>query len=58
MSRTSSTINWKAIFLEAFFVVLGVVLAFAANGYRESQNNERRAETAMSKYYGRALQQP
>lgn len=46
MPRTAS-INYKSILLEAFFVVLGVVLAFAANNFREQRNNERRAEAAL-----------
>ena len=43
----SSNINWKSILLEAFFVVLGVVLAFTANEFREHRNNKNRAQAAM-----------
>ena len=44
----SSPIDWRSIFLEAFFVVLGVVLALGANSLREQRSNERRAETALT----------
>lgn len=43
-----SSINIKAIFLEAFFVVLGVVLAFAANEWRENRNHKNHAQQALS----------
>ena len=39
--------NWRAILLEAVFVVLGVVLALAANEWRESASNRREATTAL-----------
>jgi hypothetical protein len=40
-------IDWRPIFLEAFFVVLGVVLALAANEWRQSMVDRRAATTAL-----------
>ena len=40
-------INWRATLLEAFFLVLGVVLALAAGDWLENQNNKKRAATAL-----------
>lgn len=40
-------INWLAILLEAFFVVLGVLLALGANNWRDHHNNQLHAETAL-----------
>lgn len=44
----SDNINWFAILLEAFFVVLGVLLALAANNWRDDYNKQQRAELALS----------
>ncbi len=41
-------INWLAIFLEAFFVVLGVLLALGANNWRDHYKNKQHAETALT----------
>ena len=38
----------RAAFFEALFVVLGVVLALVANGWRENRANQRRAEGALA----------
>ncbi|MEM8486107.1 MAG: hypothetical protein AAF564_11195 [Bacteroidota bacterium] len=43
----SDTINWFAIFIEAFFVVLGVFLALAVNNWRDDYNKQQRAEVAL-----------
>ncbi len=43
----SSGINWLAVFIEAFLVVLGVLLALAANNWRDEHNQRQRAEVAM-----------
>lgn len=40
-------INWRAALLEAFFLVLGVLLAMGAANWRENRANERRAATAL-----------
>jgi hypothetical protein len=40
-------IDWRPILLEAFFVVLGVVLALAANEWRQSIADRRSAATAL-----------
>jgi hypothetical protein len=40
-------IDWRPIFLEAFFVVLGVVLALAANEWRQGVSDRRSARTAL-----------
>lgn len=40
-------LEWLPIMLEALFVVLGVVLAFAANEWRESRNEKKHAQTAL-----------
>jgi hypothetical protein len=41
------TIDWRPILLEAFFVVLGVVLALAANEWRQSIADRRSAARAL-----------
>ncbi len=41
-------IAWRPLLLEAFFVVLGVVLALAANEWREYRNHQRHAAQALS----------
>jgi hypothetical protein len=41
------TIDWRPILLEAFFVVLGVVVALAANEWRQGQADRRSAATAL-----------
>ncbi|HQU73433.1 MAG TPA: hypothetical protein PKV71_15020 [Calditrichia bacterium] len=38
----------KQIFLEAFMVVLGVVIAFGANEYRENSNRQKQVQVALS----------
>lgn len=40
-------IDWRPILLEAFFVVLGIVLALAANEWRQAQADRRNAATAL-----------
>jgi hypothetical protein len=40
-------IDWRPILLEAFFVVLGVVLALAANEWRQAFADRRSAATAL-----------
>lgn len=40
-------IDWRPILLEAFFVVLGVVLALGLNEWRQAQGDRRRAATAL-----------
>ncbi len=40
-------IDWRPIVLEAFFVVLGVVLALAANAWRQALIDRRAASTAL-----------
>lgn len=40
--------NIKSIFLEAFFVVMGVVIAFSANEYREYQNRQEAVSVAIA----------
>jgi hypothetical protein len=40
-------IDWRPILLEAFFVVLGVVLALAANEWRQAIADRRSAATAL-----------
>ncbi len=40
-------LQWLPILLEALFVVLGVVLAFAANEWREGRNEKKHAQTAL-----------
>lgn len=40
-------IDWRPILLEAFFVVLGVVLALAANEWRQAMVDRRSAATAL-----------
>jgi hypothetical protein len=40
-------IDWRPILLEAFFVVLGVALALAANEWRQGQVDRRRADRAL-----------
>lgn len=48
MSNSSAQhINWKPLLLEAFFVVLGVVLAFAINEWREHRNQLEHARVAL-----------
>ena len=41
------SINWRTLLLEAFFIVLGVMLALGANDLREQRNNVRDAATAL-----------
>ncbi|HEX8691960.1 MAG TPA: hypothetical protein VF746_06055 [Longimicrobium sp.] len=41
-------LDWRPILLEAFFVVLGVVLALAANEWRQGAVNRREAATALA----------
>jgi hypothetical protein len=41
-------IDWRPILLEAFFVVLGVVLALAANEWRQGVAERRAATTALA----------
>jgi hypothetical protein len=41
-------IDWRPILLEAFFVVLGVVLALAANEWRQGVADRRSASTALA----------
>ena len=41
------SIDWRTLLLEVFFIVLGVVLALAANDWREHSSNLRRADTAL-----------
>jgi hypothetical protein len=48
MSARSRRINWRSLLLEAFFVVLGVVLALAANEWRRSQNDRQNAAVALA----------
>jgi hypothetical protein len=40
-------VDWRPILLEAFFVVLGVVLALGANEWRQTQADRRSAATAL-----------
>ncbi len=40
-------LDWKPILLEAFFVVLGVVLALTANEWREARNHRQEAAAAL-----------
>ncbi len=40
-------LRWKPLLLEAFFVVLGVVLALAANEWREQHNQQQHAVVAL-----------
>jgi hypothetical protein len=40
-------VDWRPILLEAFFVVLGVVLALAANEWRQALADRRSAGTAL-----------
>jgi hypothetical protein len=40
-------LRWKPMLLEAFFVVLGVVLALAANEWRQDYNQKKHAATAL-----------
>ncbi len=40
-------LRWLPIMVEAFIVVLGVVLALAANEWREHYNRKQHAETAL-----------
>ena len=40
-------IDWRTLLLEVFFILLGVVLALAANDWREHRSNLRRADTAL-----------
>lgn len=47
-STAPSRIRWVPIFLEAAFVVLGVVLALGANQWREGRQARARAETALT----------
>ncbi len=44
----SKSINLRAILLETFFLVLGVLLALAANNWRENSNNRQRAAMARA----------
>lgn len=44
---TDKKLNLRAIFLEAFFVVLGVVLAFSVNQCRQNRAEEDRATHAL-----------
>ncbi len=41
-------IAWRPLLLEAFFVVLGVVLALAANEWREYRNHRQHAAQALA----------
>lgn len=41
-------LRWIPILLEAFFVVLGVVLALSANEWRERRNRTAHAQTALA----------
>jgi hypothetical protein len=41
-------VDWRSILLEAFFVVLGVVLALAANEWRRAHEDRQNAATAMA----------
>ncbi len=41
------SIDWRTLMLEVFFIVLGVVLALAANDWREHRSNLRHASTAL-----------
>lgn len=41
-------VDWRPILLEAFFVVLGVVLALAANEWRRAQLDRQNAATALA----------
>jgi hypothetical protein len=40
--------GWRRILLESFFVMLGVLLALAADQWRESANQRRKAVTALA----------
>ncbi len=44
----ASTLNWRATLLEAFFLVLGVVLALGASNWRENRTNRQRADVALN----------
>jgi len=39
--------SWKSVIFESLFVVLGVVLAFLANEYRQNKQDENRAVLAI-----------
>ena len=43
----SQPIKWRPILLEAFFVVLGVLLALSGNEWRQDRINKNRAEAAL-----------
>lgn len=40
-------LDWRPVLLEAFFVVMGVVLALAANEWRQARADSRRAHVAL-----------
>ena len=46
--RGRRRVDWRSILLEAFFVVLGIVLALGANEWRQAQVDERNAERALA----------
>ena len=48
MPEKTARIAWVPIILQAFFVVLGVVLAFAANEWREAGVRQQLADTAVA----------
>lgn len=48
MSPRTRRISWRPLLLEAFFVVLGVVLALGANEWRRSFNDRQSAATALA----------
>jgi hypothetical protein len=48
MIRGRRRVDWRSILLEAFFVVLGIVLALGANEWRQTQIDERNARQALA----------
>lgn len=42
------SLGWRRILLESFFIMLGVLLALAADQWRESANHRRESATALA----------
>jgi len=48
--KDSSNLPWKMLFIEAFLVVLSVLLALALNSWRQAQSNEQIATRAVQEF--------
>jgi hypothetical protein len=43
---------WRTILLESFFIVVAILLALAADGWRERRQEQELARTALARFHG------